>query len=137
MSWVDVANRTPEPAHKSHRFGVHQGGNSLKRIDDFIARHKIEARGPIPYKDGLKWQIDCPFNPEHKSPDALITVTEDGAIGFKCSHDGCSDKRGWKQLREHFGESGPEPVQEFTAIEDLPDVDTYNVSNLPTCANRN
>lgn len=127
MSWADVANRTPKPARKSHRFGVHQGGNSLKRIEDFINRHKIEARGPIPYKDGLKWQIDCPFDPGHRSPDALITVADDGAIGYKCSHDSCSDKRGWKHLREKFGETGPEQVQEFTAIEDLPDVDTFDV----------
>jgi AAA domain len=127
MSWADVAARTPEPARKPHRFGVHQGGNSLKRIEDFVTRHGIVARGPMPYKDGLRWQIDCPFDLGHRSPDALITVADDGAIGFKCSHDSCSDKRGWKHLREKFGETGPEAVQEFIAIEDLPDVDTYDV----------
>jgi hypothetical protein len=122
MSWEDVANRTPKPERKSNNFGVRQG--PIKRIEDFIARHQIKARGPMPYKkDAMKWQIDCPFNPEHKSPDALITVADSGAIGFKCSHDGCSDKRGWKQLREHFGETGPEPqelkrprVGEFPAL---------------------
>jgi len=110
MSWEDVANRTPKPECKSHKFGVRQG--PIKRIEDFIARHQIKARGPMPYKkDAVKWQIDCPFNPEHKLPDALITLADSGAIGFKCSHDGCSDKRGWKQLREHFGETGPEPQE--------------------------
>jgi KaiC/GvpD/RAD55 family RecA-like ATPase len=115
MSWLrDVADRTPKPEPKSHNFGVHQGGgNGLQRVRDFISRHQIQAKGPTAYKkDVQKWQIDCPFNPGHKSPDAIITLADSGAIGFKCSHDSCADKRSWKQLREHFGESGTEVVQQ-------------------------
>lgn len=113
VSWADVADLTPKLEPKSHGFGVHQGGgNSLQRVQDFIRRYGIKARGPMPHKDYLKWQIDCPFDPEHKSPDAFITVGDDGAIGFKCSHDSCADKREWKHLRAHFGESGPEVVEQ-------------------------
>jgi GTPase SAR1 family protein len=127
VSWEDVADRTSKPGPKSHNFGVHQGGGGLKRIEDFIARHQIQAQGPVRYKDGQKWQIDCPFNPAHKSPDAIITLAHAGGIGFKCSHDSCADKRTWKQLREHFGETEPEArAQQFTAIEDLPDVDSFD-----------
>jgi hypothetical protein len=114
MSWIDVvADRTPKPEVKSHNFGVHQGGgNSVKRVEDFIARHpELRSRGREAWKDGVvKWQVQCPFNPEHTT-SAIITAGDGGDIGFKCHHDSCKEKRGWKQLREHFGESGPEVVQ--------------------------
>lgn len=140
MSWDHVAARTPRAATRNTAaFAVvppmsadarsisgstgSGGSNSIALIEDFIKRHKLAGDGPIPYNDGVKWQIDCPFNPEHGSPDAVITVASNGAIYFKCSHDSCSQKRGWSELRKHFDQRRPERERnQVIQIEDLPAV---------------
>lgn len=40
----------------------------------------------------------CPFNPEHVHGEAAIFRSQDGALGFKCQHNSCADKR-WRDLR--------------------------------------
>jgi hypothetical protein len=52
-----------------------------------------------PHKGGTKWQIDCPFNGSHKSPDAVLYVTATGAAAFGCSHNSCKSND-WRALRE-------------------------------------
>lgn len=49
-----------------------------------------------------KYILDsCPFNHDHKAPDSMITVGASGAIGFKCLHNSCQDKK-WKDVRLLF-----------------------------------
>lgn len=56
--------------------------------------------GPTRWKDGLKWVFDvCPFNPAHDNKSAVITQQANGAIGFKCHHNGCAGND-WHKLRE-------------------------------------
>ncbi|MGC1273446.1 MAG: YfjI family protein [Planctomycetaceae bacterium] len=53
--------------------------------------------------DGTKYVLDeCPFNPDHKAPDAAIFRFNTGATGFKCFHDSCADKR-WADARDAIG----------------------------------
>lgn len=44
---------------------------------------------------------ECPFNADHKAPDAAITVNASGAIGFKCFHNSCQG-HGWRDVRERM-----------------------------------
>lgn len=44
---------------------------------------------------------ECPFNSNHKAPDSMIIRQHSGAIGFKCLHDSCSDKK-WQDVRKMF-----------------------------------
>lgn len=52
-----------------------------------------------PFREGIKYVLDvCPFNHEHKAPDASIFRYNTGAIGFKCFHNSCQG-RAWKDVR--------------------------------------
>lgn len=67
-------------------------------IENWLDNYGLTYR-KAPYKDGTKYVLDeCPFNPSHKSPDSMVTVSNMGAIGFKCLHNSCSDKH-WRDLR--------------------------------------
>jgi hypothetical protein len=69
------------------------------------------------WKDGRKWVFDvCPFNPDHSNKSAVITEQSNGAIGFKCHHNGCAN-HDWKALREML-----EPERSMPKIEH-PEVD--------------
>jgi hypothetical protein len=52
---------------------------------------KLGPRKEYPFdgQPGSKWQMDCPFNPEHKSPDAWLGLTMKGELIFSCSHNSC------------------------------------------------
>lgn len=65
----------------------------------YIARHGLVTRDPIPYEGGTKWQMDCLFNPDHKSPDAFLQVTASGAASYACSHNSCAGNK-WHQVRD-------------------------------------
>lgn len=41
---------------------------------------------------------ECIFNPDHKAPDAAVTVWNDGTLGYKCFHDSCSGNH-WREFR--------------------------------------
>jgi len=41
------------------------------------------------YKGGTKYQLDCPFDPSHTSPDA-VCYEATGGWAFKCSHNSCA-----------------------------------------------
>lgn len=74
-------------------------------IDKFIQEHNIEHT-VRPLKDGGRKLIlkQCPFNDQHKAPDAAIFVGSNGAIGFRCLHNSCSHYT-WKDVRLHFDPS--------------------------------
>jgi hypothetical protein len=50
-------------------------------VEEWIRRYGLAVHEPVPYDGGRKWVLDCPFNPEHKSPDAAIFETADGTRG--------------------------------------------------------
>jgi hypothetical protein len=45
---------------------------------------------------------ECPFNPQHKAPDAVIGQYPTGAVFFKCFHDSCKN-HDWQTLKKRFG----------------------------------
>lgn len=83
-------------------------GWTPEQMETVLADKEL-AHGPrIPYKNGFKWQLaECPFNPEHKSPDSFMALERSGLRYFHCSHDSCADnckgKEGWAKFKEQVG----------------------------------
>lgn len=74
-------------------------------VPGWLARHGLEVGKEEEYKGGRKWVLTaCPFNPEHTGTCAVVFQGAEGRLGFKCSHNSCKGK-GWRSLREHFGEA--------------------------------
>lgn len=70
-------------------------------IDSFISRNMGISR-MVNSTMGTKYILEsCPFDSSHKAPDSMIAVLNNGAIGFKCLHNGCADKK-WEDVREMF-----------------------------------
>lgn len=66
-------------------------------MDQHGLRYKVSE-----YKGGTKYILDeCPFDSAHKAPDAMVTRSSSGAIGFKCLHNSCSGYH-WRDLRLKF-----------------------------------
>lgn len=71
-------------------------------LDGFIEQHGIRIAKRTSFKQGEKYVLEsCPFDSNHKAPDAALFRLESGAIGFKCLHNSCSHY-GWRDFRLHF-----------------------------------
>ena len=69
------------------------------KLEQFMDEAGIAHGEKMDYKDGVKWQLDaCPFNPEHRKPDVIVTLANSGAMGFYCAHNSCAKNR-WDQFR--------------------------------------
>ncbi len=105
--WLaELAASLPASRPADPHAGAAAGGFNL---EDWIhRRHHLAVRDPIPYDGGRKWVLEeCPFNPEHRAPDAAILQADDGTLGFHCFHNSCADF-GWKQFRERI--EGPRRI---------------------------
>ena len=83
-------------------------------IDSFIRDNAIPIRSDT--MNGRQRKIvleQCPFNPNHKAPDAALFVSDTGAIGFHCFHASCSDKT-WQDVRLMFDPKAYERKKEQT-----------------------
>ena len=71
-------------------------------LEQFLAGHGIavHSRSRIPGGEKLVLE-ECPFDSNHKHPDAAIFKLDSGAIGFKCLHNSCANYT-WKDVRLHF-----------------------------------
>jgi hypothetical protein len=88
--------QTPAPEPQPARLDGHFN------LERFIANHLKLRRGPMAWNGtGQKWDVLCPFNPEHADGAAVVTRGSNGAIGFKCQHNSCSEKH-WRDVREKF-----------------------------------
>ena len=71
-------------------------------LDTFIRDHGIEVVKRTTFGQGEKLILkECPFDHNHKAPDAAIFRLNSGAIGFRCLHNSCSHY-GWRDVRLHF-----------------------------------
>ncbi len=75
-----------------------------ERMQKFVDDH-LGPCDPSPaaaYDGGWKWVLRvCPFNPEHTNRSAIVFVRANGALVFKCLHNGCADYH-WQELRAKF-----------------------------------
>lgn len=68
-------------------------------MDSFLASHNISVARKIESGNLTKYILsECPFNSDHKAPDSAVFVSNDGRLGFKCFHNGCSGF-GWHEFR--------------------------------------
>ena len=68
-------------------------------LDDWIAEHGIRVNSVKQWKDTTKYILEeCPFDSNHKAPDATLIKMNSGAICFKCFHNSCSG-HDWHEFR--------------------------------------
>lgn len=71
----------------------------------FIQDHNIKIAKEARFNGGTKFILEeCPFDSNHKAPDAALFMLDNGAIGFRCLHNSCSHYS-WKDFRLHFDPS--------------------------------
>jgi hypothetical protein len=93
--------RTP-PAGRGHAWTQ----DDVQSFIDHNLSH-CDPAPPQPYGNGYKWVLRvCPFNPDHSDRSAVVTIRDDGVLGFRCHHNGCNGNN-WRTLRERFGRSLP------------------------------
>ena len=94
---VTATPEVPNPTaskNKSRR----SAATSDLTLREWLDRHQI-AWTEKPYKGTSKFQVDCPHDASHKSPDAWVT-DEGGAWQFSCSHNSCKGERStWKAFK--------------------------------------
>lgn len=71
-------------------------------LDGFLKKHNIMVKNIVNDKSGTKYILEsCPFNPEHDKDSPALFQLSNGAIGFKCFHNSCSNN-GWKEFRKYY-----------------------------------
>ena len=75
---------------------------STFNLDDWLNFYGIRVQAVKEWKDATRYVLEeCPFDSNHKAPDATIIKMQSGAICFKCLHNSCSG-RDWRELRLKF-----------------------------------
>ena len=68
-------------------------------LEQFISKHGIEIAKVSHFSGGVKYVLShCPFDENHKAPDAALFRMSHGGIGFKCMHNSCSQYH-WHDFR--------------------------------------
>lgn len=68
-------------------------------LEDWLNFYGIRVQAVKEWKDATRYVLEeCPFDSNHKAPDATIIKMQSGAICFKCLHNSCSG-RDWRELR--------------------------------------
>lgn len=71
-------------------------------LDQWISDHGIRIDSVKTWKDTTKYNlVECPFDSNHKAPDATLIKMPTGAICFKCFHNSCSG-HDWREFRLKF-----------------------------------
>ena len=94
-----VCNIIPDKPDTPQRYNNYHG----EKFDlvAWMQKHGLHYR-VASASDGTKYILDhCPFDESHKGKDAMIFQGNNGAIGFHCFHDSCSDKT-WRDVRVLF-----------------------------------
>ena len=93
-----VAAMLPEPEKPTYKNDFSDSFD----IDKFIADNRIEVKNETSVNGVRKMVLaECPFDTNHKAPDSAIFVLQNGAIGFRCLHNSCRDKR-WQDVRKLY-----------------------------------
>ena len=71
-------------------------------LDRFLSDHNIAVHSTSRFSGGIKYVLEeCPFNCNHKHPDAAVFKMDNGGYGFKCLHNSCQ-QFSWRDFRLHF-----------------------------------
>lgn len=104
-----VAELAPQPklsngSQQRSPSNQHNGSTRL-RVADWLTDRGVRFRlKDSPTSDGRDVYLlaECPFNPEHRSPDSCIMQERSGRTSFKCLHATCAG-RGWSDVKEAIG----------------------------------
>lgn len=99
-------------------------------IGAYLDKHGLRVASEKTHGDRTIYVLEeCPFNKEHRAPDACVTQEGNGKLGFHCFHNGCQGN-GWKTLREKLEpgiyEEKPRPTPTALVIVD-------GVAHCPVC----
>lgn len=93
-----VADNIPVP-ETPQRYNNYSPGQF--DIEDWMDTHGLRYQ-KTSYGTGTKYILsECPFDSNHAGKDACIFKMSNGAIGFHCFHNSCSDKT-WRDVRLMF-----------------------------------
>lgn len=79
-----------------------QGPWTLDKALDYLEWSKHGFGEAMEWNGATKWQTDCVFDSNHRSPDAYAVLSK-GWLNFHCSHNSCREYK-WKDWRAHFDE---------------------------------
>jgi AAA domain len=97
---LDRCGFGPEPTPQPSQVQDRESGRFDVRA--WLAEHGLRVKCEKIDCDGHKLVLEeCPFNPDHKAPDAAVIVRSSGQIGFHCFHNSCRDY-GWRDLRKRY-----------------------------------
>lgn len=95
-SLVEDVLPKPQPKMRYNNFNP-KSFDVEEWMDRYGIQYRKESSG-----DFTKYILDhCPFNPEHKGKDAIVTRGRNGELGFKCLHNSCSGNH-WQEFRLLF-----------------------------------
>lgn len=88
----------PEPPPKTQRKQREPQRNKDITLEEWLTEHNVKHLPPKTLSNGsIRYQMDCPFNPDHKAPDAAVIDTGRG-WAFKCLHKSC-EHQDWKAFK--------------------------------------
>jgi len=94
-----VADMLPKQEQPNRTNNYYTGSFDLEA---FISKHNIAISKKTITSQYTKYVLEeCIFDSSHRSPDAAIFQMSNGAIGYKCLHNSCSNFT-WKDVRLHF-----------------------------------
>ena len=95
-----LAKLIPEPEKATYQNNY---GNDKFSLQGFIARNNIRVNKEYTTLDGTRRYVleECPFDSSHTAPDSMLFEMSNGAIGFFCFHNSCSNHH-WKELRQMY-----------------------------------
>lgn len=76
--------------------------NSKQPFDvaDWLSKHGIGVKFTGPWENATKYVLEaCPFDSNHAGTSVAVFQLANGAISFKCQHNGCAGHT-WADLRE-------------------------------------
>lgn len=99
---VDVIKNLAQSIQEEPTPKYFQGAAKSFDLDEFIDKYGIEVKEKVNSGGYTRYILDhCPFNPNHKGRDAMLTRSENGKLGFFCFHNSCADNH-WKEFRKLY-----------------------------------
>lgn len=93
-----LAGLLPAP-EKPQRYNNYNPGRF--DLEEWLNRYGLRYQ-KSDYGSGTKFILEhCPFDESHSGKDACIFLMANGAIGFHCFHNSCSDKT-WQDVRRLY-----------------------------------
>ena len=85
-------------------------------LEGWLDQYGLRVHAVKEWKDATRYVLEeCPFDSNHKAPDATIIQMRSGAICFKCLHNSCSG-HDWRELRLRYE---PDAYDDKTAADEV------------------